>query len=129
MLLLVPDASATVAAARAVFEPGWRGFVIVAFTALTVAVQPMTWLGHFDFAVPLCAFLSVMLCIAALSSHPAVRPTGGAEPVGARLGWALKAYAVYYSLLAIPLGTQDMVRPPIPNQPRRQPRRARPPGA
>ena len=112
MLLLVPDPSATVAAATAIFKPGLRGFVIVAFTALTVAVQPMTWLGHFDFAVPLCAYLSILLTLASFSSYRESRAPAAdgkdVEPIGTYLSWILRAYAVYYSLLAIPLGTQDM---------------------
>ena len=64
MLLLIPDPAAAAAAVSAVATPGAAGVFVVAFAALTLALQPATW-GFVAFDKNHATFITVPLCGAA----------------------------------------------------------------
>lgn len=103
-LLMVPDHDAAAAAVASLARPGATSLIVLAVAAATTALQPMTYLISPDATDFLCGALVALVVIASVRSSPA--PRSGTRP-GA-IGWALRAYAVFYGFIGIPLGLIDM---------------------
>ena len=106
-LLLLVDPEAAAGAVHGLLDPTWGAPLIVGVAAVTTALQPITWRGTFDWAVPVCGALTAIACIAAARSRsgspPALR-AGGGPGIG---GWALMVLAAVYAFLLVPLGLMD----------------------
>ena len=108
LLLLTPEPTAAAAAVASLAEPGVRGLAIVAFAALTTAMQPITWAGDFDPNVPICGAMAAIVFTASVTSKSAADAPRPPRVRISTAGWAIRAAAVWYALIAIPLGSQDM---------------------
>ena len=110
MLLMIPDPNAAAAAVASLAEPGLQGLAVVAFAALTTAMQPITWAGDFDIAVPINGAMAMIIFIASATSisYGAAAASLPRPPRIGAAGYFLRFLAILYALVVIPLGIQDM---------------------
>ena len=106
MLLFVPNEDSVTQAVRAIGESGFPAFIIASFAAFTVGMQPTTWLGRLDLAVPLCGAFVAILCLATAS--PSFRYSTLPKTTPGLIGWTLRILAVFYTLINVPLGIMDV---------------------
>ena len=110
LLWLVPDMDKVVKSVQSLVEArGLGGIGIMAFAALTTALQPVTWTGLFDYNVPACAVCAAVAMLAAVSSKPYASALDRYQPRTIKpFAWTLRAIAFLYALVLIPLGIHDM---------------------
>ena len=105
ILLLVPDRTAASEAVLSLLSPSIRGLGIVAFAALTTALQPITWTGRLDVQVPINGAFTAILFIAAYTSSSRRHYVGIKSNTCEK---SLKLVAVLYSFLLVPLGLMEV---------------------
>ena len=106
MLFFVPDevaAAAVVDAAGCSFP---TSAAVAAVAAVVTALQPKSWTGRFDWAVPICGGFAAIVTAAALSGR-AVRVSGRAR-LPRSMTWTLCTVSFVYAFLLIPLGLLDV---------------------
>ena len=87
--------------------------VTITFVAVTTVLQPLTWNGEFDFAVPFCGFMCSVLFHGSLHemSDKRWRKTSGIFGKSGMIDWSIRMMTFAYSMLAIPLGLMDFGTP------------------
>lgn len=102
MLFFVPDEAAAAAAVGAAL----RSPAVAVATAVVTAMQPKTWTGPFDFAVPVCGAFAAITTAAALAGRAGRYSERARLP--AATAWTLSAVSFVYAFLLIPAGLLDV---------------------
>ena len=107
---MIPDPNAAASAVASLADPGALGLAVTGFAALTTALQPITWAGDFDIAVPINGAMAMIIFIASATSfsYAAAEAARPRPPRVGAAGYLLRFVAVLYALIVIPLGVQDM---------------------
>ena len=102
MLFFVPDEAAAAAAVGAAL----RSPAVAVTTAVVTAMQPKTWTGPFDFAVPVCGAFAAITTAAALAGRAGRYSERARLPTAT--AWTLSAVSFVYAFLLIPAGLLDV---------------------
>ena len=113
LILFIQDQDAAEAAVSSIVKFGWRGSIIVMFTALITAMQPITWTNAFDINVVICGGMGGILCVAAITAsigNVSKTKQANQKDIFTRISpnWTLITLTFIYSFVTIPLGVMDV---------------------
>ena len=108
MLFYVPDEDAAVSAVDAALTPSWQGALVMLAAAVVTALQPKTWTGKLDYAVPICGAFAAICTDAALRARSSMVRV---HRLPRRIASALCSISFIYSFLMLPLGLSDVGNP------------------